>query len=216
MVEVAGGRLRFLVKAPGLVTHERRLDTEAIDPFLAYIQPFAEAGVLAGVLFQFPQAFPCEPSSLDHLSALSDRFADVVRVAEFRRSGWDSEGTTRVLHEGGWSIAGVDQPRLVGLSASLTAPVPSVDGLAVIRFHGRNSAMWHEGDARTRYEYSYSAAELNELATSVRETSDKGATTLAFFNNHARGLAAENADQLVTLLNLERPPRGAVEMDLFS
>jgi len=209
MVRTARGRLRFLIKAPGAVTHEGRTDADATTPFLRFLEPFVDAEVLAGVLLQFPQSFRPDASGWAHVARLSEVFRESLRVVELRREGWD----LAQLESQGWSVAGVDQPRLAGLSSSLLPARPH-GGLAVLRFHGRNAAQWHTGDARTRYEYRYSATELQELAGVVRETATKGATTIAFFNNHARGLAVENAATLATMLGAAASP-GTTELDLF-
>ena len=45
----------------------------------------------------------------------------------------------------------------------------------------------------TRYDYEYSAEELEPWTNRVAEIEDAAETTFAFFNNHARGSAARNA-----------------------
>src|SRR5690606_38392513 len=56
MTREAGGRLAFSIKAPGDMTHRGRTDSATVHPFLDYLEPFREAGVLAAVLLQFPNA----------------------------------------------------------------------------------------------------------------------------------------------------------------
>jgi uncharacterized protein YecE (DUF72 family) len=95
----------------------------------------------------------------------------------------------------GW--CNVDMPRYDSLL------LPSADvtcSAGYVRFHGRNAAQWWTGDNTTRYDYDYSADELVAWADRVAEIDDRVEATYAFFNNHARGNAARNAEAFIDLL----------------
>jgi uncharacterized protein YecE (DUF72 family) len=51
-----------------------------------------------------------------------------------------------------------------------------------------------------RYDYLYSAWELEEFIPGIKEISRKTAKTLIFFNNCHAGSAAKNAAQMAKLL----------------
>jgi uncharacterized protein YecE (DUF72 family) len=208
MVRQARGRLQFSIKAPGLITHERQFGAEAVDPFRRYIDPFREAGVLGALLFQFPQSFRPEASERALIGRLAELFDGFPCVIELRRAGWEPYHPH--LTELGWSIATVDQPEIDGLARSWQPA--STSSIRYIRFHGRNAAMWHDGDNRSRYEYRYSRDEL--VAFGKRVAADGSTTTMAFFNNHANGFAAENAMALAEMLGVASQPP-ATPMDMF-
>jgi uncharacterized protein YecE (DUF72 family) len=69
-----------------------------------------------------------------------------------------------------------------------------------VRFHGRNASQWWTGDNRTRYDYDYTPEELDPWAERIAEIDEQAKTTYAFFNNHARGNAARNAEMFIDML----------------
>jgi uncharacterized protein YecE (DUF72 family) len=69
-----------------------------------------------------------------------------------------------------------------------------------VRFHGRNAAQWWTGDNTTRYDYDYKAEELEPWTDRIAEIDEQVEATYAFFNNHARGNAARNAEMFVDML----------------
>ena len=64
-----------------------------------------------------------------------------------------------------------------------------------LRLHGRNAAMWfaEETSAAARYDYRYSAEELQDLVDAVDVISRRARDTYLITNNHFRGQAAFNA-----------------------
>ncbi|MBM3314887.1 DUF72 domain-containing protein, partial [candidate division WOR-3 bacterium] len=71
--------------------------------------------------------------------------------------------------------------------------------LAYFRFHGRNQN-WFNATREERYDYLYSAAELQEFTGPVRSLG--GRTAFLFFNNCHAGSAARNALMVKTMLGL--------------
>jgi len=213
MVRRAGGRLAFSVKAPGDLTHRRRLDGAIVTPWLQFLDPLREAGVLEAALLQFPYAFHDRPAERRFLQDAARTLEGLPLVVEFRHASWDGSGTEGLLANLGVSRAAVDQPALPGLSSS--GREPFINPVAYFRFHGRNEGQWfvHE-EAADRYRYRYRREELEAWAPRVRQAADRAQTTLAFFNNHPDGAAPRDAETLAAIL--EHPLRGEGYRDLFS
>ena len=98
-----------------------------------------------------------------------------------------------------WNTAfvNVDAPRL----ERLPGPGEQVTSeLGYARFHGRNRAAWWQGDNATRYDYLYSAAELEEWVPRLERLLARVKIALAIFNNHPGGQAVSNARQLAARL----------------
>jgi uncharacterized protein YecE (DUF72 family) len=191
---------RFTAKAPGTLTHVGEdaampLDDAAL--FRERIAPLATAGKLGALLLQFPNAFHPGPQASRRLAELRDAFPDFPLVAEFRHREWQSAATLAelALLDIGW--CNVDEPGF----ATLLRPSSDVVGrIAYVRFHGRNARNWWKGDAAARYEYEYSADELEPWAARVSEMAEAAADTYVFFNNHRFGQAASGARLLTELL----------------
>ena len=102
-----------------------------------------------------------------------------------------------MLRELGVGYCNADMPALEGLlepSADVTSSV------GYVRFHGRNARQWWRGSNVTRYEYAYSPEELVPWTGRIAEIDAQAAETYAFFNNHADGRAAHDAEMFASLL----------------
>lgn len=96
----------FSFKAPEAITHRRRLREcgEAMDRFLASLQPVREAGALGSILVQLSPNFKADHDRLRHFLDLPE-FAGAGRVAfEFRHESWFSEDTWSLLREHGVAV----------------------------------------------------------------------------------------------------------------
>jgi uncharacterized protein YecE (DUF72 family) len=194
------GEFRFSFKAPRTVTHPQRGTARVHDDarlLRERLEPLRAAGKLAAVLVQFPNAFKPDAASETYLAAVARAFAGVALVAEFRHRDWQRAQTFELLRDldVGWS--NVDLPELETLprvSADAVGPV------GYVRFHGRNARQWWTGTNVTRYDYSYTMDELAPWADRVLDVAAQTQQTFAFFNNHARGRAAENAQMFERLL----------------
>lgn len=191
---------RFSVKAPASVTHPQsaalRVDDDA-RRLVAALAPLRECGKLVCVLAQFPNAFALSPSNETYLLRVVDAFDGVPVVVEFRRREWQRPQTFSLLRDAGAGYCNVDLPaheHLLGPSSDATGPI------GYVRFHGRNVRTWWKGTNVTRYDYEYTQAELTQWSDRIAEVEQQAATTLVFFNNHARGQAARNAEALSGIL----------------
>jgi uncharacterized protein YecE (DUF72 family) len=193
---------RFSFKAPQTVTHapesaagrvhdDARLLRETLEPLNA-------SGKLACVLAQFPNGFRPSDKTREYLRAVAATLAGLPLVAEFRHREWQAPETLSLLRELGIGWCNVDMPRydtLLTPSSDATSPI------GYVRFHGRNAGQWWTGDNVTRYDYLYTPAELEPWTDRIAELEAQVEETYVFFNNHARGNAARNADDLEALLS---------------
>jgi uncharacterized protein YecE (DUF72 family) len=195
---------RFTAKLPGSGTHvpAPALGTvhDDVRLFRANLRPLIAAGKFACALLQFPNSFRPSEATERHLRALRETLGDMPLVAEFRHREWQTNDTLELLRELGIGLVAVDEPHfksLVRPSTDVSSPI------AYVRFHGRNYQQWWKGDNTTRYDYLYTAEELEPWADrEVREV-------LGFFNNHRQGQAARNAEMFAAML-ATRFPRKAI------
>ncbi|MBV8149132.1 MAG: DUF72 domain-containing protein [Candidatus Eremiobacteraeota bacterium] len=192
---------RFSFKAPQSVTHppdSASLNVHAdAKRLLESLEPARSAGKLACVLLQFPNAFRPEGNRETYVQRAVESFEGAPVVVEFRNAQWQRPQTLAMLAENGAGYCNVDMPHLEGLlhpSADVTGPV------GYVRFHGRNAKTWWRGTNVTRYDYLYSADELEPWADRIAEVEERARETYVFFNNHANGKSARNAEMMQALL----------------
>jgi len=188
----------FSVKAHRTMTHEIGDAWEKdVAAFREGIRPLADAGRLSAVLLQFPYSFAYTPESRNRLAALCGMLEGLPLAVEFRKSDWLRDSVYDGLRERGAALVSVDEPDL----PKLLRPSTVVTGdFAYIRFHGRNATNWWTGDNVTRYDYRYSRAELEEWVDRIRTVLERARMAMLFFNNHRRGMAAQNAVEMRGLL----------------
>jgi uncharacterized protein YecE (DUF72 family) len=103
-----------------------------------------------------------------------------------------------MLREMGASYCNVDLPRFEELphpAADVTGPI------GYVRLHGRNAKAWWTGTNVTRYQYVYTEEELTPWSDRIADIEAQVEATYVFFNNHARGNAALNAEMMEALLD---------------
>lgn len=159
------------------------------------------AGKLGAVLLQFPFSFHRTKETLAYLSAVLLRFRDYPLVVEVRHDTWNSPETLALLQEHGAGICNIDQP-IIGKSLAPSAQATSPVGY--IRLHGRRYDTWFSDDetipAHERYNYLYSAEELDPWIARVKKVSTHTRNTFVVTNNHFQGKAVVNALQLISIL----------------
>lgn len=200
LIRKSEGRVRFVVKAHGAMTHQRTASQSDYRQFRESLRPLQDAGLLGAVLAQFPYSFP---NTLDHRGYVADLRArlpeGVEMVAEFRHQSWDRSEVVGWLSDLRIGIVNVDEPDLRGLlppTSHVTSPV------GYVRFHGRNREKWFAKRAQPweRYDYLYSEGELREWVPRIRTIARQADRTYVFFNNHWQSQAVANARQLTALL----------------
>jgi uncharacterized protein YecE (DUF72 family) len=188
-------------------THEKASPLAAdFAAFRDYLDPLAEAGLLGAVLLQFPWSFKDSPESRERLTRLFTEFAAFPKALEVRHATFQSEEFVHFLEDHQVSWVNVDQP----LFSDSVKPASTVTGpVAYVRLHGRNYEKWfaHE-ESWERYNYLYSAKELEPWAGRIREMSESKATYV-ITNNHFRGQAIVNAGDLMHAAGLpgDVPPQ---------
>ena len=198
MLAAAPTGFSFALKAHRKMTHEIGETWEKdIQAFREGIRPMVEAGQLAAVLLQFPFSFSYTTESRKRLGELCDRLEGLPLAVEFRKREWLRDSVLEGLRTRGISMVSVDEPALPNLLPPVTE---ATGGFAYLRFHGRNEKDWWTGDNASRYNYLYNKDELGEWVQRIRRIMDHVPLVLAFFNNHWRGNAAQNARDLRLML----------------
>ncbi|GMR23044.1 MAG: DUF72 domain-containing protein [Acidobacteriota bacterium] len=176
-------------------THDRNASTEDERAFKDALVPLIDAGVLGGLLLQFPWSFKNEPESRSYLSKLFDRFDGYPLVLEVRHASWNDRELYELLEHRGVGFCNIDQP-LIGRSIAPTDKATSPIGY--VRLHGRNYQDWFRENAGrdARYDYLYSDDELDPWMDKISEVSENASETYVITNNHFRGQAVVNALQI--------------------
>jgi uncharacterized protein YecE (DUF72 family) len=156
-----------------------------IDDYRAGIEPLAASGKLGALLAQFPPSFTDTPAAREYLAQLLRAFADYPMAVELRHRSWsDTFGATLDLLNGfnaAW--AQIDEPKFK-LSIRQNR-LPNITGFYYMRLHGRNvSKWWHHEHRDERYDYLYSAAELEEFAETAAAAKALVKKSYLYTNNH--------------------------------
>ena len=183
---------------------ENALD-EAFDRFRHSIMPLQRAGKLGAVLLQYPRWFGPKAENRQVIRDTVRRLPDLRLCVEFRQARWleggDCEPTLELLEELGVSFVCVDEP--AGFPSSMPPVVAVTSDLAVVRFHGRNTATWEDPEIQTaaeRFRYRYTSDELREWVPRIREMAASAREVHVLMNNCWRDDAAVNAAELADLL----------------
>ncbi|TFG83217.1 MAG: DUF72 domain-containing protein, partial [Spirochaetales bacterium] len=158
MVERTPEGFMFSLKVHKSLTHEVGPGwRDEAAAFCRAAGALADAGRLASVLLQLPYRFHHTPENRGYLADLLGALKPLPLAVEFRNDEWASERVFDELDGRGVGYVSVDRPDLPGL------PPPTervTGGLGYLRFHGRNSDNWWNGDNVSRYDYLYSVEEL--------------------------------------------------------
>ncbi|PLR67101.1 DUF72 domain-containing protein [Bacillus sp. UMB0893] len=221
---------KFIVKAyQGMTGHQRGdipFDTKE-EMFFAFnqsIKPYQAANKLAMVLFQFPPWFDCKKENVSYLRWCRERMGTIPVALEFRHQSWFEpntyEKTLSFMEEEKWIHSICDEPQAG--TGSIPAVLRATDkDRTLIRMHGRNVHGWTKPangqDWReVRYLYRYNQEELKEWGEHLAELKRTTKDIYLLFNNNSGGDAADNAKQMIQLLNIEYKGLAPRQLDLFS
>ena len=199
---------RFSVKAHKSITHERGQNSIlAAEEFYHALHPMLDEGRLSAVLLQFPYSFHYTPVNRNYLSEILKPLEGLPLCVEFRNREWMMERVYDGFRSRGIGWVQTDNPELDNL------PLPTAtttSDIGYIRFHGRNSENWWSGDNTSRYDYLYQENELHSWLCRIQEISKKVKQLLIAFNNHHKGKAVQNAEQIYKLIteHTELKPAG--------
>ena len=165
-----------------------------VDDFRAAIDPLASAGKLGALLAQFPPSFKNEPNSRGYLEWLLEAFKGYLVAVELRHRSWsdDPAETLEILNTLGAAWAQIDEPKFrTSIRQSL---MPNLRTFYYLRLHGRNAAQWWKHDkSEDRYNYLYSAEELEPFAEAAETVSRKVRKAYLYANNHFSAKSVANA-----------------------
>jgi uncharacterized protein YecE (DUF72 family) len=169
----------------------RELRGEVFRRFLEALEPLRIAGKLGGILFQLPSYVVYKERSFEYLEWARAQLGSDVMLVEFRHRSWLDEAniaeTLSFLERIDAGYVTVDAPKSE-TAKNLVPTVPAVtNGIAYVRFHGRNLATWNKrgGSAAERFDYLYSDEELEEWVPTLQELGGQAQQAFAFFNNNS-------------------------------
>jgi uncharacterized protein YecE (DUF72 family) len=171
-----------------------RVTASDVDRVRAGLDPLAAAGKLGALLAQFPASFHDTPASREYLAWVLRTFQDYPVSVELRHGTWsDRHGETReLLNAFGAAWTQIDEPKF---RFSIRQNwLPNTEGFAYMRLHGRNAAQWwHHAESEDRYNYLYSAEELEPIAEVATSTAAIVRKAYLFMNNHFASKSVVNA-----------------------
>jgi uncharacterized protein YecE (DUF72 family) len=190
------------------------LGVKDVDEFRAAIDPLASAGKLGPLLAQFPASFKYEQDTRGYLGWLLGQFRDYAVAVELRHRSWSDqpEETMTLLAEFGAAWTQIDEPKFrFSIRQNL---LPNVKTFYYLRLHGRNAAQWwsHE-KSEDRYNYLYSASELEPFADALEEATRREVKKAYLYaNNHFSAKSVANAVILKHQLGQDLPGEYPEEM----
>jgi len=169
-------------------------NTSDLDDFKRGVEPLASAGKLGPLLAQFPPSFKNETASVDYLQWLLHAFKEYGVAVELRHRSWSDAlaQTLSLLNANGAAFVQIDEPKFK-LSIAQNQ-LPNVTTFYYMRLHGRNAAKWwaHE-KSEDRYDYLYSAGELQEFVETVDAARSIVKKAYLYTNNHFSAKSVANA-----------------------
>jgi uncharacterized protein YecE (DUF72 family) len=170
------------------------LGQKDVDEFRAALDPLASAGKLGALLAQFPASFKNEPDSRGYLEWLLESFRGYMIAVELRHRSWSDDplDTLELLAGFGAAWTQIDEPKFrFSIRQNL---LPNVRTFYYLRLHGRNAAQWWKHDtSEDRYNYLYSADELEPFAEAAEKASRQVKKAYLYANNHFSAKSVANA-----------------------
>jgi len=182
----------------------------AFDLFLDAMEPLEETGKLGGILMQFPPFFTAldeayHEENLAYIDYARTKLGRRRMLVEFRHPSWVAEEhaqqTLRFLADRDITYVAVDAPQFP-TRTTMPPLVAATSRVGYVRLHGRNRETYFARNvsAADRFDYLYTAAELEEWVPRIRELAEGTDTTFVMFNNCKYDYAPRNAHQLAEIL----------------
>jgi uncharacterized protein YecE (DUF72 family) len=198
----ANPKFLFTAKLWRNFTHDDSTTAADVDLVRAGFDILQKAKRLGAMLLQFPFSFHKTPETTKRLNLLLDQFGDYPLVVEVRHSSWAKKEFYDLLHRRGVGFCNIDQP-VIGRSLVPSERVTSPIGY--VRLHGRRYDTWFSDDPDSppseRYNYLYSAAELEPWAKRIEHVAETADKTFVVTNNHFQAKGIVNALELMNLLS---------------
>ncbi|HWO94908.1 MAG TPA: DUF72 domain-containing protein [Bacillus sp. (in: firmicutes)] len=219
---------RFVVKAyQGMTGHQReeipfKDKEEMFEAFRQSLTPYIKAGKLGMVLFQTPPWFDCRRENVDYLRYSREQLADFPVALEFRNRTWFApslyDKTLAFMEKENWIHGICDEPQAGEGSIPIVLQATNKEK-TLIRFHGRNVHGWNKPAAgnwrAVRFLYRYNEQELQEWKERLQVLKRQTKDIYILFNNNSGGDAADNAKQLIDLLDIEYEGLAPKQLGLF-
>lgn len=165
------------------------------------LEPLRQSGKLGVVLLQFAPWIVFGRESFAHIERCAHMLEGFRTAVEFRNKSWFGEKTRAQTlafeREHGLVHVVVDEPQGFASSIPQVWAVTRAD-LAILRLHGRNRQTWARKGLATsaeRFDYLYSAAELQGLAAGAQDLARRAQRVHVLFNNCHEDKAQRNAAQ---------------------
>ncbi|HYL60990.1 MAG TPA: DUF72 domain-containing protein [Candidatus Methylomirabilis sp.] len=206
----ANPKFLFTAKLWQKFTHETDATAEDEAAVRAGFDALRDGGRLGAILLQFPFSFHNTAENFGYLKKLLGRFKDYPLVVEVRHATWSGgpeagKALDELLRERRVGFCNIDQP-VIG--KSLKPSERATSAIGYVRLHGRRYDTWFSDDPKVpgyeRYNYLYSAEELEPWAGRVRKVASHAETTFVITNNHYQGKSIVNALELLRLLRGEK------------
>jgi uncharacterized protein YecE (DUF72 family) len=173
------------------------------------------------VLFQYPPWFDCKKENVQVLRYAKEMMGDIPVALEFRNQTWFSEEmkekTLRFIDEEQWIHTVCDEPQAG--SGSIPIVMHTTEEKTLIRLHGRNVYGWNNSGQpnwrEVRYLYRYNQAELLEWKERIQTLASETKNLTILFNNNSGGDAADNAKEMIDLLDIQYDFLAPRQLDLF-
>jgi uncharacterized protein YecE (DUF72 family) len=173
--------------------------------FADSLAPLRETGKMGVVVYQFPPWFHYRSGHLDQVIFYASLVAGLPVAVEFRHGSWLSPGREEqvfdFLRRNRIAYTAADEPQYGSLATVPFVSEVTAD-VAYFRFHGRNRENWLKKGVETslRYDYLYSAEELNSFVPHLLKADKEAKVTYAMFNNCHGAAAIRNARELKEVL----------------
>jgi uncharacterized protein YecE (DUF72 family) len=184
----------------------RELADEVWQRFASALLPLDSTGKLGVVVFQLPPWFLPGPESREHLVEAKARLPQYRLAIEFRNGRWlserNAERTLAFLRDHALPFVCVDEPQ--GFENSVPPVAEATAEIALVRFHGRNTATWNARgiSAAQRFDWRYTDGELGEWTPRIERLAERTREVHLLMNNCHEDKAVEGARQLQMLLGV--------------
>jgi uncharacterized protein YecE (DUF72 family) len=190
--------------------------------FKESLEPYIETNKLAMALFQFPPWFICTRENVEYLRWCKHEMGEHPCALEFRHQSWFApqyrQKTLDFMIKEKWIHSICDEPQS-GVGSIPTVLETTTPDKVLVRFHGRNVHGWQkrigEDWREVRYLYRYNQKELEEWADSIQKLAQESRDVYLLFNNNSGGDAADNAKEMVNLLQIEYQGLAPRQLDLL-
>jgi uncharacterized protein YecE (DUF72 family) len=165
------------------------LEEALVSVILQGTQPLYDAGKMGALLLQMSPSFRPRENDLAELDHLIDLLAGHTLAVELRHREWvtgeQRQATLEYFKKHGIALVTVDGPRREHFMVMPAVDVVTHPELAYLRAHGRNERGYITGrTVAERFDYDYSAKELEEIAKRAEGLADVAGETHVIFNNN--------------------------------